>query len=121
MNTPLDRSLQILGDDGEPIWTAELEEVADETDSDAWVYRYAVPTWHGLSRDGEVEGKLIYVNYGTKEDYDALVEQGIFLRHSSSMSQHLTLMSGVNFTGAIVIARYGAIFRGLKVIHHQSL
>lgn len=37
------------------------------------------------------------------------------------MSQHLTLTSGVDFTGAIVIARYGAIFRGLKVILQKSL
>lgn len=77
MNTPLDRSLQILGEDGETVeWSAELEEVPDEADGDAWEARDEVPAFHGFSRDGEVEGKLIYVNYGTKADYDALVEKG---------------------------------------------
>ncbi|KAI0053738.1 Zn-dependent exopeptidase [Auriscalpium vulgare] len=96
LNTPLDHSLQILDDEGEVVWTAELEEVADQTDGDAWNYSDAVPTWHGLSRDGEVTGKLIDANYGLKSDYDALVAKG------------------VNLTGAIIIARYGGNFRGLK-------
>ena len=30
----------------------------------------------GLSRGGEVKGKLIYANYGRQEDYKALVESG---------------------------------------------
>ena len=30
MNLPLNRSLEILGDDGKPIWSAQLEEDGDE-------------------------------------------------------------------------------------------
>lgn len=97
MNTPLDRSLQILGTDGSVVWDADLVEDGDPGDPEAAKYRDYVPTFHGLSRDGEVEGELIYANYGRKEDYDDLVAKG------------------TNFTGKIVIARYGAIFRGLKV------
>ena len=97
LNTPLERSLELLDNHGRPIWTANLEEIADERDPEAAKYATAVPTFHGLSKDGEAEGQLVYVNYGYKEDYDEL------------------LAAGTNFTGKIVVARYGANFRGLKV------
>ena len=97
MNTALNRSLEILDEDGESLWKANLEEDGDPLDPEAAMYKDAVPTWHGLSRDGDVTGELVYANYGTKEDYDNL------------------RATGVNVTGKIVITRYGAIFRGLKV------
>ncbi|EKM59322.1 uncharacterized protein PHACADRAFT_249741 [Phanerochaete carnosa HHB-10118-sp] len=103
MNTPVNHSVTILGEDGQPVWTAPLEEVADETDPEAGQYVEAVPVFHGLSASGEASGKLIYANYGRQEDFKALVEKG------------------VNFTGSIVLARYGGIFRGLKVKGAQEL
>jgi N-acetylated-alpha-linked acidic dipeptidase len=103
LNTPLDRSLEILADDGHTAWKAELEEVADELDSDAHTYADSVGAWHGLSKDGEAEGRLIFANYGRQHDYDELVEKG------------------VNFTGAIVLVRYGGVFRGLKIKGAQEL
>ena len=103
MNTPLNHSVAILGEDGLPVWSANLEEVADEADPDAGKYWDAVPAFHGLSRSGEVKGKLVYANYGRQQDYQALVEKGVSLKD------------------AIVIVRYGGIFRGLKVsVHFQS-
>ncbi|KAJ7653468.1 Zn-dependent exopeptidase [Mycena rosella] len=103
MNTPLNRTLAVKSADGEIVWEAELEEVADDTDPEAGKYYDAVPTFHGLSAAGDVQGKLVYANYGRKEDYDDLVEKG------------------VNLTGTIVICRYGGIFRGLKVKGAQDL
>ncbi|KAG1752576.1 uncharacterized protein EDB91DRAFT_1103334 [Suillus paluster] len=103
LNSPLDRSLEILGDDGKAVWSAELEEVADETDPYAFQSANAVPTWHGISRGGQAEGTLIYAHYGRKQDYDALVE------------------AGVDFSGKIVLTRYGGVFRGLKVKRAQEL
>ncbi|KAI0832592.1 Zn-dependent exopeptidase [Trametes gibbosa] len=97
MNTPLDHSLEILDDDGNSVWTAALEEVADDTDPEAGKYYDAITTWHGLSRGGSAKGKLVYANYGRKEDFDDLVAKG------------------VDLNGTIVIARYGGNFRGLKV------
>ena len=58
LNTPLDRSLEILGGDGKPAWKANLEEVVDQTDPEAYKYADAIPAFHGLSANGEVEGKL---------------------------------------------------------------
>lgn len=67
MNTPLDRSLQILGSQGETIWAADLVEDGDLRDEEAHKYKDAVPTWHGFSCDGDVTGQLVYANYGLKE------------------------------------------------------
>ena len=97
LNTPLDRHLEVLDEDGRVVWKANLEEVVDQTDEEAHKYFGAVPTWHGLSKDGNVTGQLVYAGYGTKDEYDDLVT------------------AGINFAGKIVIARYGRNFRGLKV------
>jgi N-acetylated-alpha-linked acidic dipeptidase len=58
LNTPLDRSLQVVGDDGNVVWEADLEEHADDTDPDAGKYRVAVPAFHGLGAAGDVTGKV---------------------------------------------------------------
>jgi N-acetylated-alpha-linked acidic dipeptidase len=75
LNTPLNRSLQILGENGEPVWTADLRERVDPVEPVS-SFADAVPTFHGLSREGEVEGKLVYAHYGRQEDFDALEENG---------------------------------------------
>lgn len=103
MNTGLERKLQIF-EEGVLVWDGDLVEDGDPLDPEAAKYRDAIPTWHGLSKDGDVKGQLIYANYGTQEDYQNL------------------LSIGTNFTEKIVLVRYGAIFRGLKVrfIEHIS-
>ncbi|KAH9942546.1 hypothetical protein B0H21DRAFT_523058 [Amylocystis lapponica] len=103
MNTPLDRSLAILEEDGSTAWAAELEEAADATVPEAGQHAEAVPAWHGLSRGGEAKGRLVYADYGRKQDYDALVADG------------------VDLNGAIVITRYGRVFRGLKIKGAEEL
>ncbi|KAL6904632.1 hypothetical protein GGI43DRAFT_397708 [Trichoderma evansii] len=62
-----------------------------------------IPTFHGYSASGNVTGSFVYVNYGTYQDYADLVD------------------AGIDFNGKIVIARYGGIFRGLKVKRAQEL
>ncbi|KAH9943274.1 Zn-dependent exopeptidase [Epithele typhae] len=91
MNTPLDRALSILGEGGKPVWEADLVEDGDPRDPEAGKYRDAVPTFHGLSADGDVKGEIVYVNYGRKEDYDEIVAKGGSLE------------------GKIALARYGGI------------
>ena len=73
MNTPLERRLQVVGDGGEVLAELDVEEEADETDPDAGRYRTAVPVFHGLSKEGDVTGKLVYANYGTKEVSDCFM------------------------------------------------
>ena len=103
LNTPLDRALEVLDENGNTVWQANLEETPDDADPEAAKYFDAVPAFHGLSKGGEVQGQLVYANYGRKEDYDALVA------------------SGVDFTGKVVLVRYGSNFRGLKIKAAQEL
>ena len=55
-----------------------------------------LPTYNAYSADGDVTGELVYVNYGTPDDYEELDQRGIDVR------------------GKIVIARYGGSWRGIK-------
>jgi N-acetylated-alpha-linked acidic dipeptidase len=55
-----------------------------------------VPGYNIYSVDGDVTARLVYVNYGIPSDYDTLARYGVDVR------------------GAIVIARYGAAWRGVK-------
>jgi N-acetylated-alpha-linked acidic dipeptidase len=53
-------------------------------------------TYNAYSKDGDVTAPLVYVNYGRPEDYEELARHGVSVR------------------GAIVIAKYGETWRGLK-------
>jgi N-acetylated-alpha-linked acidic dipeptidase len=55
-----------------------------------------LPTYNAYSTDGDVTGPLVYVNYGLPEDYEQLDRRGISVK------------------GAIVLARYGRSWRGIK-------
>ncbi|KAJ3782803.1 Zn-dependent exopeptidase [Lentinula aff. detonsa] len=101
LDTPKQQSVQVLNQDGQITWTANLAEEGDPLDEDAYSSRNDVPTWHYYSADGEAEGQLVYVNYGTKQDFEAL------------------LSAGVNLTGKIALARYGEVYRGIKVENAQ--
>ncbi|KAG0703297.1 Zn-dependent exopeptidase [Suillus ampliporus] len=90
-------AVELLGESDQLVWKANLVEDGDPRDETAAKYKDAIPPWHGLSAGGEAIGQLVYANYGTKDDYDKLIG------------------AGVDLTGKIVLARYGANFRGLKV------
>lgn len=77
------------------------EDVLDEDPTSGLADR--IPTFHGYSASGNVTGSFVFVNYGTYHDYDDLVEAGVDLK------------------GKIAIAKYGGIFRGLKVKRAQEL
>ncbi|KAI1173569.1 hypothetical protein F4777DRAFT_557296 [Nemania sp. FL0916] len=62
-----------------------------------------IPTFHGYSASGNVTGSFVYVNYGTVLDFEDLVR------------------ANVSLEGKIAIARYGGIFRGLKVKRAQEM
>ncbi len=53
-------------------------------------------TYNAYSGAGDVSGELVYVNYGVPDDYRVLRERGIDVR------------------GKVVLARYGASWRGVK-------
>ena len=55
-----------------------------------------LPAYNAYSADGEVTAPLVYVNYGMPDDYEELDRYGVSVK------------------GAIVLARYGHGWRGVK-------
>ncbi|GAA4241671.1 hypothetical protein GCM10022254_71430 [Actinomadura meridiana] len=55
-----------------------------------------IPGHNGMSPSGNIQGEVVYANYGRPEDF-ALLEK-----------------NGISVKGKIVLIRYGAVFRGIK-------
>ncbi len=91
--TPKERVLELLG--SQP-FTARLEEPAVAVDPTTDQKSEQLPVFNVYSVDGDVTGPLVYVNYGRPEDYEVLERYGISVQ------------------GAIVMARYGESWRGIK-------
>ncbi len=77
-------------------YRAKLEEPNVSADPTSNQKDEQLPTYNAYSPDGDVTAPLIYVNYGVVEDYEQLARYGISVK------------------GAIVIARYGHSWRGIK-------
>jgi N-acetylated-alpha-linked acidic dipeptidase len=77
-------------------FTASLKEPVVKDDPTSGQTAEQLPTYNAYSGDGDVTGPLVYVNYGTREDYEELDRLGISVK------------------GAVVIARYGGAWRGIK-------
>ena len=83
-----------------PTPKTRLVEMTDPTPFKAKLVETGVegglPVYHAYSADGDVTAPLVYVNYGVPADYERLAEMGIDVK------------------GKIVLARYGASWRGIK-------
>ncbi len=91
--TPKVRRIEML----EPTrYTAGMQEPAVASDPTSKQTVEQLPTYNAYSADGDVTASLVYVNYGNREDYEQLDRLGISVK------------------GAIVIARYGHGWRGIK-------
>ena len=114
MNFPLDHRLALLEIDTTEVdggfgvkkhkikYECSLEEdVLNEDDTTGLKDR--VPAFHGYSASGNVTAPYLYVNFGTYQDFEDLIA------------------ANVSLTGKIAIAKYGRIFRGLKVKRAQEL
>ncbi len=77
-------------------YTAKLEEPPVAVDPTSMQTAEQLPVFNAYSIDGNVTGPLVYVNYGVPADYEELDRHGISVK------------------GAIVIARYGGSWRGIK-------
>jgi N-acetylated-alpha-linked acidic dipeptidase len=91
--TPLERVVELVAPTK---FVAKLEEPAVKEDPTTNQKSEQLPTYNAYSADGDVTAPLVYVNYGVPDDYDALERRGISVK------------------GAIVIARYGGSWRGIK-------
>lgn len=95
---PTSPFLELVGPDRK---TLSLRESAHAADKDS-ASPSAFPAFHGYGVSGEVTGQVVYANYGQPEDFTALERMG------------------VDVAGKVVLVRYGAIFRGLKVRNAQK-
>ena len=76
--------------------TAKLYEPAFPQDPTSSQQSEQLPSYNAYSADGDVTAQLVYVNYGVPDDYEQLARRGVSVK------------------GAIVIARYGGSWRGIK-------
>jgi N-acetylated-alpha-linked acidic dipeptidase len=91
--TPKERLVELV----EPThFQATLEEPTVAVDPTSDQHSEQLPTYNAYSADGDVTAPLVYVNYGIPADYEQLKRLGVSVK------------------GAIVIARYGASWRGIK-------
>jgi N-acetylated-alpha-linked acidic dipeptidase len=91
--TPKERAVELV----DPMqYTAKLQEPPVSVDPTSNQQSEQLPTYNAYSIDGDVTAPLVYVNYGVPDDYEQLDRMGISVK------------------GAIVIARYGASWRGIK-------
>jgi N-acetylated-alpha-linked acidic dipeptidase len=90
--TPKVRVLEMTGPTK---YTALLKEPALKEDATSG-QTGQLPTYNAWSADGDVTGKLVFVNYGLPDDYEKLADMGIDVK------------------GKIVIAKYGRSWRGIK-------
>jgi len=92
--TPKERVVELV--EGGPKFVAKLQEPTVPQDPTSNQQAEQLPTYHIYAIDGDVTAPLVYVNYGIQEDYDELARLGVSVK------------------GAIVIARYGHSWRGIK-------
>ncbi|KAK4189451.1 hypothetical protein QBC35DRAFT_530843 [Podospora australis] len=79
------RAVEIIGDGGKTTWKAELEEEDVNPDKPG----RQTFAFHAHSKAGDVKGPLLYANYGRREDFKWLQDQGFDTK------------------GAIALVRYG--------------
>jgi N-acetylated-alpha-linked acidic dipeptidase len=91
--TPVAEKLELLGPHP---FTAALHETPVDGDRTSGRTATALPPYVAYQGDGDVTADIVYVNYGMPEDYKALERLGVSVK------------------GKIVLARYGAGWRGLK-------
>jgi len=92
MPWPADRTVEMVSPSRHTMAIAEPVLAADPDSADADM----TPVFNAYSGDGDVTGEVVYVNYGMPADFDRLEQMGISVR------------------GKVVLARYGAGWRGIK-------
>ncbi|EXJ66483.1 glutamate carboxypeptidase II [Cladophialophora psammophila CBS 110553] len=101
INYPSDHRLALLVGHKVKYECSLEEDIIDEDPTTSLKDR--IPTFHGYSASGNVTAPYVYVNFGTYQDFEDLRAANITLE------------------GKIALAKYGRIFRGLKVKRAQEL
>jgi N-acetylated-alpha-linked acidic dipeptidase len=91
--TPKERLVEMLAP---TVYKAALQEPIVAGDPTSNQRAEQLPSYNAYSADGDVTGPLVFVNFGIPADYEELERHGISVK------------------GAIVIAKYGGSWRGIK-------
>jgi N-acetylated-alpha-linked acidic dipeptidase len=91
--TPKERLVEMVAPSR---FVAKLEEPTVAQDPTSNQHDEQLPVYNAYSADGDVTAPLVYVNHGVPDDYEQLDRLGVSVK------------------GAIVIARYGGSWRGIK-------
>src|SRR5579863_72717 len=91
--TPKERVLEMVAPTR---FTAKLQEPPLPVDPTSNQQSEQLPSYNAYSIDGDVTAPLVFVNYGVPKDYEQLERLGVSVK------------------GAIVIAKYGNSWRGIK-------
>ncbi|HYU53184.1 MAG TPA: transferrin receptor-like dimerization domain-containing protein [Gemmatimonadaceae bacterium] len=91
--TPLERVVELVSP---TTFKASLQETVLPLDPTSNQQAEQLPSYNAYSVDGDVTGPLVFVNYGVPADYEELEQRGVSVK------------------GAIVIAKYGGSWRGIK-------
>jgi N-acetylated-alpha-linked acidic dipeptidase len=91
--TPKERLVEMIAPTA---FKLKLEEPVVGVDPTSGQKTEQLPSFNAYSVDGDVTGPIVYVNYGRPQDYEDLERRGISVQ------------------GAIVLARYGNSWRGIK-------
>jgi N-acetylated-alpha-linked acidic dipeptidase len=91
--TPVSTTLELVAPQAVTLGGQEPPVAGDPTSAET---QGALPPYVAYQGDGDVTAPVVYVNYGMPDDYEALARRGIDVK------------------GKIVLARYGAGWRGLK-------
>jgi N-acetylated-alpha-linked acidic dipeptidase len=91
--TPVERVVELVAPTS---FKASLQETPLPLDPTSNQQSEQLPSYNAYSADGDVTGPLVFVNYGVPADYEELEQRGISVK------------------GAIVIAKYGGSWRGIK-------
>ena len=92
MPYPTERLVELVAPEH---FVAALKEPAVSEDPDSGDANQ-LPTFNAYSADGDVTAEIVYVNYGTPEDYEQLAKLHVDVK------------------GKIALARYGRSWRGIK-------
>jgi len=91
--TPKERALELVAP---TTYKAKLQEPPIAVDPTSNQLSEQLPPYNAYGIDGDVTAPLVYVNQGMRADYEQLARMGVSVK------------------GAIVIARYGGGWRGIK-------
>ena len=91
--TPVERVVELVTP---TTFKGKLQETALPADPTSNQQAEQLPSYNAYSVDGDVTAPLVFVNYGVPADYEELEQRGVSVK------------------GAIVIAKYGGSWRGIK-------